>query len=94
MRECTFKPQRVATVQLKVSVNKAAVDSENPAVHTASPASGGVKRYEELYANSKHNLQQRRIKVDKTKEDYELERNKEEFTFQPHLVSKGHVSVE
>lgn len=45
MKECTFKPQRVANVHLKL--NKLTVDSENiNIVHTASPASGGVARVE------------------------------------------------
>lgn len=48
------------------------------------------KRYEELYALAK--TQQHKDKTDKSKEDYEYEKNKGELTFQPKLLTKAHHS--
>lgn len=79
MKECTFKPQMVATVSLRAATRK-------------EPAAAGeeqkTKRYEELYALAKN--QQHKDKTDKSKEDYEYEKNKGELTFQPKLLTKGH----
>ena len=58
--------------------NKAATSNNPPTEATQGPA-----KYEQLYALSKVP----KNKQDKTKEDYEWERNKEELTFAPKIFT-------
>lgn len=61
-------------------MNKSALQSN---LDKSTNASAQGKKYEELYALSK----QQKVKQDKTKQDYEWERNKEELTFKPKLMT-------
>lgn len=103
MKECTFKPQRVAahsTVTLAIpqaqsisQISSDGHDSRNGGASSASQSTtGGNKRFEQLYELSKQS--QAKARTDKTKEDYEYERNKDELTFKPKMLTKaGHSSA-
>ena len=103
MKECTFKPQRVtahSTVVLAIpqtqttsQVSSDVHDSRNAAASVVSQSTtGGNKRFEHLYELSKQS--QAKARTDKTKEDYEYERNKDELTFKPKMLTKaGHSSA-
>jgi len=70
MKECTFKPKLPKEDLSKSTVSK--LD------HTAG---SHAPKYEELYNRAKG----KKARQDKTKEEYEYERDKEQCTFQPQL---------
>ena len=78
MKECTFKPQLVTGEKnLDLSKSTMTVQQQQP-----QPTNADQKaKYEQLYALAKH----QKNKQDKTKEDYEFEKNVQECTFQPKL---------
>lgn len=86
MKECTFKPN-IPKEDLSKSVMS---KLDQTGVTNTQP------KYEELYNRAKA----KKGRQDKTKEEYEYERNKEECTFQPSIKpnmaamrSKANVSV-
>ncbi|TNV84608.1 hypothetical protein FGO68_gene10178 [Halteria grandinella] len=82
MRECTFQPQRITVNARK----RDAGDGASGAGTAGSVATGG-KRYQALYAMAKGH--QQKDKTDKSKEDYEFEKNKGELTFKPKFATRG-----
>jgi hypothetical protein len=79
MKECTFKPDLItAKSDLSKSIMTNNVNESKMSVSTQA-------KYEQLYQLAKH----QKVRQDKTKEDYEYERNKEELTFAPKIQSSN-----
>lgn len=81
LKHCTFKPN----IQHKEG---------HEAPRTANQADKGQapsnEKYKQLYALAKP----QKDKTDKTKEDYEFERNQQECTFQPKMNARAKQSVQ
>lgn len=99
-RECTFAPdtkkpkyKTFKKVQPDVDISRASLGSINLAgiahkkkddpFELAQPDQGAAK-FNQLYSMRKRQLD----KIDKSKEDYEFERQQEECSFAPKFVSK------
>jgi hypothetical protein len=72
MKECTFKPDLIT---MKSDLSKSVMSAANES------KIGNTAKYEQLYSLAK----QQKAKIDKSKEDYEFEKAREECTFAPKL---------
>lgn len=82
MKECTFKPELHAGG--KNDLSRSTLTANNVATG-GGPTNGppSQPKYEQLYGLKKA----QKDKQDKSKQDYEYERNKEELTFAPKITS-------
>ena len=86
MKECTFKPELVTTS--KVDLSKSVLDNAGASTGGGSGSTQQPK-YEQLYGLKKA----QKDKTDKTKQDYEYERNKDELTFAPKLKTHHNQGI-
>lgn len=82
MKECTFKPDLITNKsELSRSIMTQANESKMSVNNQA--------KYEQLYQLAKNNAQKN--KVDKSKEDYEYEKQKNECTFAPKIQNNNNI---
>eukprot|EP00347_Sterkiella_histriomuscorum_P000078 403377271 len=85
LKECTFKPQLIAhSDKAHLDASKSTLQLAQNQTADSKNQPGAPQKFEQLYALAKH----QKVKQDKSKQDYEFERNQQECTFQPKMVSK------
>ena len=84
MKECTFKPE-LNTNPKNDLLSKSVLSNSGATTTGGGPTNGppSQPKYEQLYGLKKD----QKDKQDKSKQDYEYERNKEELTFAPKITS-------